>query len=88
MHKVTPSGGTWKTARMLLNEADGPPICSAKGCREPATRAVVWNNPKVHTPDREKVWHACEEHVDGLRSYLDVRSFYRRTDLLDAPKPG
>jgi hypothetical protein len=28
--------------------------CSAKGCREPARYTLVWNNPKVHTPDREK----------------------------------
>lgn len=63
------------------------PICSAKGCRAEATYAVVWNNPKLHTPDREKVWHACGEHVSTLSEFLDLRGFLRRVDLLpEAPE--
>ena len=58
------------------------PVCSAKGCRALATHAVVWNNPKLHTPDREKVWHACDEHVSTLSEFLDVRGFLLRVDLL------
>jgi hypothetical protein len=45
-----------------VHEEEGRAICSAKGCHAAATWAVVWNNPKVHTPDREKVWAACDEH--------------------------
>lgn len=45
-------------------------ICSAKQCRLPAHWAVVWNNPKIHTPDREKTWAACDEHRDTLHDYL------------------
>jgi hypothetical protein len=59
-------------------------VCSAKGCRARATRAVVWNNPKVHAPDREKVWHACDEHVEHLSGYVGVRGFLLRTELLPA----
>jgi hypothetical protein len=58
------------------------PICSAKGCREPARYALVWNNPKVHAPDREKVWTACAEHREPLSAHLALRSFLRRVDPL------
>jgi hypothetical protein len=40
----------------------------------------VWNNPKVHTPDREKVWTACDEHRQQLAHHLALRSFLRRVD--------
>jgi hypothetical protein len=58
------------------------PICSAKGCREPATHVVLWNNPKLHTPDREKPWHACDEHVTSLSEFLQVRGFLLRVEPL------
>ncbi|MCW2668702.1 MAG: uncharacterized protein JWO27_599 [Frankiales bacterium] len=58
------------------------PICSAKGCRKPATHVVLWNNPKLHTPDREKPWHACDEHVTSLSEYLQVRGFLLRVEPL------
>jgi hypothetical protein len=54
------------------------PICSAKGCRAQAVHVLLWNNPKVHTPDREKPWHACEEHRDQLAHFLDLRGFLLR----------
>ena len=58
------------------------PMCSAKGCRLRSTHVVLWNNPKVHTPDREKPWHACEEHKVSLAEYLDVRGFLLRVEPL------
>jgi hypothetical protein len=57
-------------------------VCSAKGCRAAAVYAVVWNNPKIHTPEREKVWMACEEHRWSLADFLEVRGFLRRVDRL------
>lgn len=57
-------------------------ICSARGCRAPAVHALVWNNPKVHTPEREKTWVACEQHRAPLAEYLDVRSFLKRVEPL------
>ena len=57
-------------------------MCSAKGCRAPARHAVVWNNPKLHTPDREKIWHACDEHVEHLSQFVQIRGFLIRVDLL------
>jgi len=61
---------------------EDPAICSAKGCRAPATWAVVWNNPKVHAVDREKVWVACEEHQQSLAEHLAMRSFLKRVEPL------
>jgi len=58
------------------------PVCSAKGCRAAARHAVVWNNPKLHTPDREKVWHACDLHVEHLTQFVQIRGFLLRVDLL------
>ncbi|MCW2723474.1 MAG: hypothetical protein JWN35_395 [Frankiales bacterium] len=62
--------------------SDEPVICSAKGCRALASYVIVWNNPKVHTPDREKTWVACEEHRTSLSEHLDVRGFLIRVDVL------
>jgi hypothetical protein len=59
-----------------------PVVCSAKGCQATASYAVVWNNPKIHTPEREKIWTACEEHRQSLSDFLDVRGFLRRVDRL------
>lgn len=50
-------------------------VCSAKGCRGVATHAVVWRNPRLHTPDRRKVWLACPEHRDHLRDFVQLRGF-------------
>ncbi|MCI4010496.1 hypothetical protein [Brevibacterium sp. ZH18] len=50
--------------------------CSAKGCRADATRAILWNNPRLHTPNRRKTWLACDEHLDHLRDFLNLRGFY------------
>ena len=65
-----------------MNDEPDAAICSAKGCRNAAVWALVWNNPKVHTPDREKIWVACDEHKESLSRFLSVRSFLRRVDPL------
>lgn len=41
--------------------------CSRKGCQQAAEFQLLWNNPKVHTPERRKIWLACSEHVGWLR---------------------
>ena len=61
---------------------DTAPVCSAKGCRRPASYVLVWNNPAVHTPDREKTWVACEQHRGPLSDHLAVRDFLKRVDAL------
>jgi hypothetical protein len=56
--------------------------CSAKACRTDARHVLVWNNPKVHAPGREKTWVACDEHRGSLSEHLDVRGFLQRVDPL------
>ena len=70
---------------VLDADADAGPdrvICSSRGCRGDARWAVVWNNPRLHTPDREKVWTACDDHRQPLSDYLAARSMLRRVDPL------
>lgn len=57
----------------------GELICSAKGCREQAAWGLLWNNPKLHTPERRKVWLACDEHREHLEQFLASRSFWKQT---------
>ena len=54
-----------------------PDVCSARGCTAPATWQLLWNNPKVHTPDRRKVWLACDEHRGSLSQFLEARTFLK-----------
>lgn len=57
-------------------------ICSAKRCGATASYAVIWNNPKIHPPEREKTWLACEDHRQWLADFLDARGFLRRVEEL------
>ena len=57
----------------------GEPVCRARGCRAAAHWALLWNNPKLHTPDRRKVWLACGEHRAPLEKFLGARGFLRAT---------
>jgi hypothetical protein len=54
-------------------------VCSARGCTEPATWQLLWNNPKLHTEERRKVWLACDAHRVSLSDFLAARSFLRET---------
>jgi hypothetical protein len=56
-------------------DADAEARCSRAGCDEPASFTVNWRNPKIHSADRVKVWHACDDHVEFLRDYLSSRDF-------------
>ena len=55
------------------------PICSRKGCRAHATTQLLWNNPKIHTAERRKIWLACTDHADWLEDYLQSRSLWKDT---------
>lgn len=52
-------------------------VCSAKGCTSPAVWALLWNNPKLHTPERRKTWLACDVHRASLGDFLGARQFLR-----------
>lgn len=53
--------------------------CSARGCRQPAVWGLRWNNPKLHTAARRKVWLACDDHRSHLEQFLGSRGFHRDT---------
>ena len=64
--------------------SDSPLVCSAKGCQAAASWTLLWNTPKLHTPDRRKVWLACDDHRESLGGFLSVRGFLRETVAADA----
>ena len=72
----------------LGTERVGPetPECSRKGCRVEAAWQVLWNNPKIHQPQRRKIWLACDEHRSWLENFLRQRLFWRSTEPLN-PEP-
>lgn len=51
--------------------------CSAKDCHNQAEWALVWNNPKIHPPERRKTWVACDHHRTYLSEFLSRRDFLR-----------
>ncbi len=58
--------------------------CSSRGCGNEAVWQLLWNNPKIHTPDRRKVWLACDEHKDSLSDFLNRRSFLREVEAVSS----
>ena len=63
-----------------MNGRSAAPKCSRAGCRARATHRIVWRNPRIHGPEREKVWLACDEHLAFLRDSLAARDFPVRVD--------
>ncbi|AYF99600.1 hypothetical protein D7I47_12785 [Protaetiibacter intestinalis] len=57
--------------------------CSAAGCTADATTRVNWRNPRIHGPERVKVWLACDAHRARLADYLATRGFPVQTTALD-----
>jgi hypothetical protein len=49
--------------------------CSRAACRADASWNVNWRNPRIHGPERVKVWLACDEHRESLGQYLSTRGF-------------
>ena len=75
-----------ETSTAMTAGADA--VCSGKRCRAAATWALLWNNPKLHTADRRKIWLACDDHREHLTTFLEARSFLRDVvpfDELDQP---
>lgn len=70
------SSGT-APSQPLAGDAPVRATCSAKGCSAAATWELRWNNPKLHTPDRRKVWLACDAHRSTLGDFLGARGFLR-----------
>ncbi len=70
---------------MLGLDAPSDERCSRASCGQPAASRVNWRNPRIHGPERVKVWLACEEHREYLRDYLASRGFPVVVTALDAP---
>jgi len=60
---------------MIFGLSPDSPQCSRAGCTADASLSVVWRNPRIHGPERRKVWLACEEHAEYLRDFLASRAF-------------
>ena len=52
-------------------------LCSARGCRQPASYELQWNNPKIHNADRRKHGLACDDHRESLAQFLSARGFLK-----------
>ncbi|CAL8897922.1 hypothetical protein KVA01_16840 [Kocuria varians] len=65
-------------------------VCSRRGCRAPARWTLLWNNPRVHTPERRKAWLACDAHREHLADFLGQRGFLKSVEPFDdgAAVPG
>lgn len=63
-------------------------ICSTRGCRNRGMWALLWNNPRIHMPDRRKVWLVCSEHKEELTSYLSSRSLLKDVVPVDQIPDG
>lgn len=63
----------------LQGPASGRIVCSRKGCRSDAGWQLLWNNPRIHTPERRKVWVTCNGHVEWFEEYLRARGLWKKT---------
>lgn len=68
-------------------------VCSRRGCQSAARWTLLWNNPRVHTPERRKAWLACDEHREHLADFLGQRGFLKSVERFaqdgdDAAAPG
>jgi hypothetical protein len=64
------------------------PQCSRKGCRADAAWQIRWNNPRIHTPERRKIWLACPDHREDLEQFLGARGFWKDTVPLGHEGPA
>jgi hypothetical protein len=65
-------------------DSDEELVCSAKGCKNTARWRLLWNNPRLHTPERRKTWLACDEHRTSLGDFLSARGFLREVEPVDS----
>jgi len=75
---VTLTGGSTSAAQASSGQnsvESFTPECSRAGCTAPAEWNVNWRNPRIHGPERVKVWLACAEHREFLEGYLSSRGF-------------
>lgn len=59
----------------MIGFGDPGTRCSSSGCTTEAAWRVNWRNPRIHGPERVKVWLACDAHRATLADYLSSRGF-------------
>ncbi len=59
----------------MTRGADATPTSARpRAARRRRLWELLWNNPKLHTPERRKVWLACDEHRESLSDFLGARA--------------
>lgn len=75
-------GNLMQTGSASLEPQEAQLQCSRKSCNNAAVWQLLWNNPKIHTPQRRKIWLACDEHRSFLADFLSSRSFLKEIQPL------
>lgn len=75
-------GNLMNTGSASIEQQEAELQCSRKACTAEAMWQLVWNNPKVHTPERRKIWLACADHRQFLAEFLSSRSFLQEIQPL------
>lgn len=60
---------------MFQDFSENQTRCSRTACEDSPAWQIVWRNPKIHAPEREKIWLSCEEHKLFFEGYLGQRGF-------------
>jgi len=61
---------------VIIPGAETPTLrCSRTACTAEPEWNILWRNPRIHGPEREKVWLACSEHRDYFEAYLSQKGF-------------
>lgn len=75
-------GGLMQSGSASTPSAAAEIQCSRKSCTAAAVWQLLWNNPKIHTPERRKSWLACETHRQFLADFLSSRAFLKEIQPL------
>ena len=67
------------------SDPPSPRPARPRAARRPRVHELRWNNPKLHTPDRRKVWLACDDHRESLVDFLAARSSCARSPRTSCP---
>ncbi|MEZ2389939.1 hypothetical protein AB6813_10385 [bacterium RCC_150] len=88
MNIFTLGGAGMEGARTSGEDATASAICSRKACRSHASWKLLWNNPRIHAPERRKAWLSCDEHREWLEDYLQTRGLWKETVPFDGDASG
>jgi len=75
-------GNLMQTGSATTEPAAAEVQCSRKACTADAVWQLLWNNPKIHTPQRRKIWLACDDHREFLADFLASRAFLKEIQPL------